>query len=83
MNYTLLSKIFSIHKIKKRKIKWEKKAKVENEAKYARWKAQMIRDLNKAKRDGYKIIYIDETIFTRSTVPKIEYCLPKDNMTID
>ena len=43
----------------------------------------MIRELKKAKRDGYRIIYIDETVFTRSTIPKLEYCLPKKNMTVD
>ena len=43
----------------------------------------MIRELNKAKREGYRIIYIDETMFTRASVPKLEYCLPSDNMTVD
>ena len=43
----------------------------------------MIRDLKKAKKDGYRIIYIDETVFTRTTVPKTEYCLPQKNMTVD
>ena len=83
MNYTLLSKVYSMHKVKRRRIKWEKKVKAENEATYAKEKVKMIRQLNKAKRDGYRIIYIDETVFTRSTVPKVEYCLPKDNMTVD
>mgnify|MGYP004089971961 CR=1 FL=1 len=37
----------------------------------------MIAALKRAKRDGYRIIYLDETMFTRSTVPKSEYCLPE------
>jgi hypothetical protein len=37
----------------------------------------MKRELAKAKRDGYRLIYLDETMFTRATVPTIEYCLPK------
>ena len=43
----------------------------------------MIRALRKAKRDGFKIIYIDETVFTRSTVPRLEYCLQNRNVTVD
>ena len=43
----------------------------------------MIRALKRAKKDGYKIIYIDETMFTRSTVPRTEYCLPNRNVTVD
>lgn len=35
------------------------------------------------RKDGYRIIYIDETMFTRSSVPKHEYCLPSENMSID
>ena len=43
----------------------------------------MKRALTRARRDGYRNIYIDETMFTRATVPKAEYCLPKQNMTVD
>ena len=48
-----------------------------------REKTKMIRALKKAKKDGYKIIFIDETVFTRSTVPRTEYCLPHRNVTVD
>ena len=44
---------------------------------------QMKRELHKAKKDGYRIIYIDETMFTRKTVTKVEYCLPEHNMKAD
>lgn len=43
----------------------------------------MMRLLTKAKRDGYRIIYIDETMFTRTSLPKLEYRLPYDNLTFD
>lgn len=42
-----------------------------------------MRQIDKARKDGYRIIYIDETMFTRAAVPKAEYCLPSDNMSID
>ena len=43
----------------------------------------MIAALKRARKDGYRVIYIDETVFTRSTVPRTEYCLPEQNMTVD
>ena len=43
----------------------------------------MIAALKRARRDGFRVIYIDETVFTRSTVPRTEYCLPEQNMTAD
>ena len=43
----------------------------------------MKRQLEKARMDGFRIIYIDETMFTRKTVPDSEYCLPKKNSRID
>ena len=39
----------------------------------------MKRRLTVAKRDGYRIIYLDETIFTRKTLRLEEWTLPKQN----
>ena len=43
----------------------------------------MIRLLNKAKREGYRIVYIDETMFTRKSIPSKEYYPLSKNMTVD
>ena len=43
----------------------------------------MLRELTKAKKDGYRIVYIDETMFTRKSIPSKEYCLPSQNMMVD
>ena len=43
----------------------------------------MRRELAKARKDGCRIIYIDECMFTRSTLPKTEWTLPKNNMNVD
>ena len=43
----------------------------------------MIRQLAKAKKDGYRIVYLDETCFTRKTMTDTEWTLPKENVTID
>ena len=36
-----------------------------------------------ARNDGYRIIYLDETMFTRKTVADTEWALPKKNLRID
>ena len=36
-----------------------------------------------AKNDGYRIIYLDETMFTRKTVIDSEWTLPKQNVRVD
>ena len=43
----------------------------------------MKRMLTKARNDGYRVIYIDEICFTRSTVPKTEYSAKGKNMAAD
>ena len=43
----------------------------------------MKRQLTRAKRDGYRIIYLDETMFTRKSVADTEWALPWENMRVD
>ena len=70
MNYTLLAKVYRQHNIKKKRIKWEKVTKNKTVAEAKKEKSKMIRELTKAKKDGYRIIYIDEIMFTRKSIPK-------------
>ena len=69
--------------MKRRRIKWIKQAREDKSAQYARNNGKMIAALKRARRDGFRVIYIDETVFTRSTVPRTEYYLPEQNMTAD
>ena len=43
----------------------------------------MKRLLTRARNDNYRIIYIDETMFTRTTLPETEWARPMENMTVD
>ena len=43
----------------------------------------MKRLLTRARNDDYRIIYIDETMFTRTTLPDIEWARPMENMTVN
>ena len=43
----------------------------------------MKRQLTKARNDGYRLVYIDETCFTRKTVVDTEWMRPKENIAVD
>ena len=45
--------------------------------------ARMKRQLTMAKNDGYRIVYLDETMFTRKTVTDLEWALPGENVQIN
>ena len=77
MNPTLLSQIYRKNKIKKRAIRWTKKAKNMDEDKLRKEIARVRRELVRVKKQGYRVVYLDETMVTRKTVPLAKYCLPK------
>ena len=43
----------------------------------------MKRQLTRARNDGYRLVYIDETCFTRKTTIDAEWARPKENMAVD
>ena len=46
-------------------------------------RAKMKRQLTMARNDGYRIVYLDETVFTRRTLVDTEWALPKQNVSVD
>ena len=83
LNPTLLSQVYRLHRIKKKKLRWYKVAPNLDEDQRRRELGTMKRALTIAKREGYRIIYLDETMFTRKTVADTEWALPGQNMTVD
>ena len=83
INPTLLSRIYRDHKIKKRAIRWYKQPKERDPEQARQQLATMKRLMTRARNDGYRIVYLDETCFTRSTVPKAEYCRQGQNVAAD
>ncbi len=83
MNTFLLRQIYRQKGIKKKKYRWFKVRKNQNDALDNNLLAKMKRELAKAKREGYRIIYLDETCFTRKTLADTEWALPKENVTVD
>ena len=83
MNPTLLRSIYRRHNIKKKKYRWYKEAPNIDEAERQRELARMKRQLAKAKKDNYRIIYLDEICFTRKTVSDTEWALPGQNISVN
>ena len=72
-----------MHGIKKKKIRWVKEPKEEDLADTRVLLTTMKRKLTMARNEGFRIIYIDETMFTRKTVPDTEWSHKKSNMRVD
>ena len=82
MNPTLLRIIYKKYKIKKKKFRWFKEIESQDLAKQATELAKAKWEIARAKRDGFRIIYIDETMFTRKTLSDLEWSNSKDNMRV-
>lgn len=83
INRTLLREVYRRAGIRKKKYSWYKQPPVIDERARAFQLRSMKRLLTMARRDGCRIIYIDETHFTRNTLPESEWTLPKQNVTLD
>ena len=83
LNPTLLRKIYGLHKIKKKKIRWYKQGKEQGADQAQAYLNNMKNRLVRLKRQGYRIVYIDETVFTRKTVKDREWTAPKSNLAVD
>ena len=83
INPTLLRKLYAISKIKKKKLRWYKSPKKQDPDKFRQMLSTMKQLLTKAKNDGYRLVYLDETMFTRKTLPDAEWALPKENLSVD
>ena len=60
MNYNLLRKIYKEQGITKRPIKYSKMFKHSKTKKRNQELKEQLEDLDKAKQDGYRILYLDE-----------------------
>ena len=83
MNTALLRLVYRKHGIKKKKLQWYKQAKGMTPEHKIKLLSTVKQLLTKAKKDGYRIVYIDETMFTSKTLPETEWSLPKENMQVD
>ena len=43
----------------------------------------MKRELTRARNAGYRVVYLDETMFTRKAIAKIEWAAKHENAEVD
>ena len=83
MNPTLLREVYRRHGIRKKRFRWYKVDPNYQTESNRIDLARMKRQLTMAKNDGFRIVFLDETMFTRKTVREIEWTLPVENFRID
>ena len=78
-----LRSVYKQSGIKKKVIRQRKRMKVKDKK---REKEQILECQEKVQtlmKQGYDIVFLDETMVTRSTLPKLEWSLPGANMSYD
>ena len=83
MNPTLLRTIYRRSCVKKKAILHKKVVSPDLAAQLPALKEQLRQELAAVKDQGYKIVYIDETMFTRRAMPKLEWAAKHHNAEID
>lgn len=73
INPTLLSNFYKLHKIKRKKIKHTKMIDPAKEQEYLKWQMDLNNQIKELKEQHFRIIYLDETIFTSKTIRRMEY----------
>ena len=73
INPTLLSRFYHMHKIKKKTVKFVKHIDPEKAQEYEQWRLDLKQKIVELKSQHYRIIWLDETIFTSKSIRIIEY----------
>ena len=73
INPTLLRKIYALHKIRRKHVKFTKDIDPDKESEYEVWRLDLKDKISSLKEEGYKIVYLDEAVFTTKTIKKTDY----------
>ena len=73
INPTLLRKFYALHKIRSKHVKFTKEINPDKEHEYEEWRVDLKDKIASLKNEGYKIIYLDEALFTSKTIKKTDY----------
>ena len=73
INPTLLRKFYALHKIRRKHVKFTKEINPDKEHEYEKWRVDLKDKIANLKEDGYKIIYLDEAVFTSKTIKTTDY----------
>ena len=82
INPTLLTKVYNLHKIKRKKVKFVKHIDPNKEIEYEQWRLDIQQKIRELKEQHYRIIYLDETIFTTKTIQRLAYSPVRTNVRL-
>lgn len=83
LSATTLSRLYKKHKIRKKKIKITKIPNRKQRAKIKLSVANIKKELLYYTKKGFRIIYIDETMITKSTIARNEWSVNRENYEMD
>ena len=78
----MLTKIYKLYKVKKKKVKFVKLIDPTKEVEYEEWRQDIQKGITELKQQHYRIIYLDETIFTSKTIQRLAYSPLRTNVRI-
>ena len=70
---TILRKIYRKHGIKMKVIQYKKVISPTLRSKLPALRAQLKQEIDQARAEGHKVIFIDETMFTRKAINRVEW----------
>ena len=80
---TTLRRLYLRHKIKRKKVVKRKVVPPHQEAAYQRWKEVLVGALEQVKARGLKLMWLDETNFTKLALQTIEWSRRLTNLSVD
>ena len=83
LNETLLRRVYRIHGVKKKALRWKKRPKANTLKQYGKLKEQLREEINATVVAGFDILWLDECMFTRKTVPLIEWSNKLTNIEVE
>ena len=79
----MLRRVYRIHGVKKKALRWKKRPKANTLKQYGKLKEQLREEINATVVAGFDILWLDECMFTRKTVPLIEWSNKLTNIEVE
>ena len=78
-----LCRLYKKHQIKRKVVARFKGCNDDRIQEYLEWQEESWQELQEAWRLKQRVVYIDECVFTKSTIPRLEYAAKGFNQTVD
>lgn len=83
LSVTTLRRFYAKNNIKAKAVRQEKRMPPHALANYTAEKQRILRELDEARRQGRRILYVDEICFTKTSIMNRCWSKPNENITVD